>query len=857
MKKGKQQFKSPGKEAREARGILRIGVFYALLALVLAAPWFGGLYKAGNKLGFVLLSLLITAVWLGMDTRKQVGDYRLAFPTGLALVILYGVVSFRAASGNAAILGFANWLGFLALFWTWSTLGLSDREKRIVFFGITCNSVLMAVLGLAGLAGLGQALTVVQGRIATAFYYSNATASYIMVGFLVALMAAFEAPRQSWERRLYVFASLIFVAGFLHTMSRGAWLAFLLVVPLMCFSNRRLLVPYFTFLCVIGFGGAVVAAVSFTMLNPVGLSLMLAIAMGYAFLESHFSYTSPKFAYVGLFVVLCGIGTISYAYFGHNEYRVAPSPVSRRIGFIAQASPGEHGFFANLKVEGESAAALFTFFPVVEGQRGSALFVKTLGTGEHTVEEAFVVPDGVVELYLEFQVWGQGASARLADPLLRGEGTVHRLRNIPHRLLPYGLASRISQMSGASLLSDTRMIFYGDGLKLFRESPLLGRGGGAWLASYSTVQSYFYGTTQIHSDPFELLLEVGLLGLILYLIFTLGIVLKTLFSRSSYARIAAVSVLAIVVHSVGEALMGFPAIYFTMFSLLGISVVHVETGEKNHGVNKLGRYALGGGLALLGLLVLLTGTLFLAELEYAVVRDGAGQLSAIEVEKHLLRTIALNPWNAQPRVDLAKQIASRDPKAAMQLLQKAVRLEPHSTVYWYELGKLNERLGNYHEALSFQDKSLALQPMNIQSYEIKAFLAAEAALTLAPTSHEESEFFAHQVIETYGQFVSVRDNTDPNLLRRSGIPFQLSTSFNLAVGQAYVMLGEYEKAEPFVEAAVKGKGPDTVTNMALLWQAHLKELQGLQVANRNIIEALLDQEAYTVYWQRIKAAPMH
>ncbi|ADQ44960.1 O-antigen polymerase [Caldicellulosiruptor kronotskyensis 2002] len=64
-----------------------------------------------------------------------------------------------------------------------------------------------------------------------------------------------------------------------------------------------------------------------------------------------------------------------------------------------------------------------------------------------------------------------------------------------------------------------RMVFYKDGLKIFLKSPLFGYGGGAWVSLYFMYQSYLYFTTQSHNYFLQVLLDTGIVGFSILLVF--------------------------------------------------------------------------------------------------------------------------------------------------------------------------------------------------------------------------------------------------------------------------------------------------------------------------------------------------
>ena len=92
------------------------------------------------------------------------------------------------------------------------------------------------------------------------------------------------------------------------------------------------------------------------------------------------------------------------------------------------------------------------------------------------------------------------------------------------KVLPEVLRQRIGSIDLETHSVYERLTMYKDALSIWRESPLFGSGKGAWEAYYNQYQSYSYLSAQPHSYLFQLLIEVGLVGLLVIV----GLILTTL-----------------------------------------------------------------------------------------------------------------------------------------------------------------------------------------------------------------------------------------------------------------------------------------------------------------------------------------
>ena len=87
---------------------------------------------------------------------------------------------------------------------------------------------------------------------------------------------------------------------------------------------------------------------------------------------------------------------------------------------------------------------------------------------------------------------------------------------LEYKLLPGFMANRLQGLL-ANENAIQRLVFFEDGLKLFKRSPIIGLGMGAYENGIKSVQSFYYETKYAHDHYIEVLVQVGVVGLILFL----------------------------------------------------------------------------------------------------------------------------------------------------------------------------------------------------------------------------------------------------------------------------------------------------------------------------------------------------
>lgn len=150
------------------------------------------------------------------------------------------------------------------------------------------------------------------------------------------------------------------------------------------------------------------------------------------------------------------------------------------------------------------------------------------------------------------------------------------------KYIPYIVSYGLSNISIYDNSIYQRKIFYKDALKIFKESPLIGRGGNAWKTESLTVQDFKYSVKETHSYFFELLISFGIVGLSLFTI--LFIYLNVIFIKNTKKNKNNLSLLfgldLIIIHSYFfDFNMSFLIILLIVYTLSGLIVNEMKLKE--------------------------------------------------------------------------------------------------------------------------------------------------------------------------------------------------------------------------------------------------------------------------------------
>lgn len=123
----------------------------------------------------------------------------------------------------------------------------------------------------------------------------------------------------------------------------------------------------------------------------------------------------------------------------------------------------------------------------------------------------FTVADDCLVVYFNFVSKDGARLDRVAFSGPAGEGEVP----LGYKLLPGFVANRIQGLF-ANQNAIQRTVFFEDGIKLFRRSPVVGLGIGCYENGLMSVQQFFYETKYAHNHYIQAMAETGIIGLVLF-----------------------------------------------------------------------------------------------------------------------------------------------------------------------------------------------------------------------------------------------------------------------------------------------------------------------------------------------------
>ena len=478
----------------------RVGVPLILLAAVLIMDAASTLYAASGK--YALYEFL-----------KPLSAFC------LALVLLACAPGGRQSAGRwiAKVLsGFSAIAGLVSI----------DLLSTRLFSGVILDALARFAPAYGELAGVETGI-----RMTSMFGTPNVFAGVAGLGVLLSLGLA--ASSEHWAERVVQTAilyvnSLAFVLAFSIGASGSIAAAFLILLLLERRGERAglLILMGETLVCTVLSAG-VISVTSFQMWNGVQPVPLLCTALGAAALCAADKLVGQRLTRLlekrsklvpylvsGLLAVLAIFGLTAY-------HLTGPVTLEAGEGLRRAAYPGAGTYTLSAESDG-------TLNVVIESQdqRDTMMHTSAVLYSGSADAASFEVPEGSLVVYFNFSA-PEGAGLRSAS--YSGENGAGDIP-LEYMLLPGFIANRLQGL-WANENAIQRAVFFSDGLKLFRRSPVYGLGLGAFENGVKSVQPFPYVTKYVHNHYIQTLAETGLIGLTLFLLLLGGSAAAVLFER--------------------------------------------------------------------------------------------------------------------------------------------------------------------------------------------------------------------------------------------------------------------------------------------------------------------------------------
>jgi len=374
-------------------------------------------------------------------------------------------------------------------------------------------------------------------------------------------------------------------------------------------------------------------------------------------------------------------------------------------------------------------------------------------------------------------------------------------------LLPGTVKERITSLNSESTSVLSRTDFYSESLEVFRDYPLFGAGGGAWQNLYQKYQTYAYLSTQTHSYYAQVLLDVGLFGLVVLVAFLVYLFIYFIkwfnsekqenrdYNRLIYFLFAS----SLLIHSFIDFDMSFVIVGIIVFACLGamnashsFKLISTTLGEKQLKWEKL--YA----IAMFAVSILLVIASIRAVIANSQFRSAIGDMEAGASYNRIIEKVnkAINAQSNHPdyvlfKVSLLKWANQQTNNGklldeAMQLINGIKSSEPFNRQLLFEELSIHEMKGDNAAAVHLLSMRLKDFPWDIDLYDMAIRLQADLGLQERMQGVSSGDYWAN-ALELYEDLLKKNKHFMqlPEYKRMLGRSLEITPSIALSVGQIY------------------------------------------------------------------------
>ncbi|MFF2091705.1 O-antigen ligase family protein [Paenibacillus sp. NPDC058174] len=317
-------------------------------------------------------------------------------------------------------------------------------------------------------------------------------------------------------------------------------------------------------------------------------------------------------------------------------------------------------------------------------------------------------------------------------------------------LLPDKIAARFENINLQQHSVLERWTFYEDGIKVSKDYPILGAGGGGWQALYEQYQHNPYWSRQAHSYFIQTLVEVGWLGILI--LFSLLLYIYWLYIRS-YIRyperrgshlIFFIISLTLLLHSAIDFDMSYIYLNALVFISLGtmlapygkLMFINRLTDRKSTSYSKIIYSSAIGLLTLILLIASFRSVGAIRNFDQSIKKASNGQIAINELLPGLNKLIKSKPNQSVFSLTKFEVLGqaydqTQDRKyldEGIQTLKNAKKHDPYNRSILLMLNDAFQKDGNLPEQLTILDEGVSKFQWDIQFYE-KAVLANIGAMT--------------------------------------------------------------------------------------------------------------------------------
>ncbi|MGG4107924.1 O-antigen ligase family protein [Paenibacillus lautus] len=424
-------------------------------------------------------------------------------------------------------------------------------------------------------------------------------------------------------------------------------------------------------------------------------------------------------------------------------------------------------------------------------------------------------------------------------------------------ILPQNISVRLENINFNQHSVLERFTFYKDAMKVLADYPIIGAGGGAWASLYEQYQNNPYTSRQAHNFFLQYLIEVGIVGFVIFMSFILYIFYKYIRGyikgnedeRNSHF-LYLVIVLSILIHSILDFNMSYVFMGILVFLGLGgmAAVMDNKPVKKWSLKDSTARGAYSAIVGLSAILVMITSIRYVQAADSGMEARRIVQVSSSfeEIKAPLDKDLSIRPSHPDSvllTASLYQTIYKQEQdenfyNASVDLLNKALKAEPYNKsmlsrlIESYEMKQQSEQAYEVliNNAYKFKwDISWSEQIIN-KGYDLgtKALGTGDAAMK-DKYFKQATQAFAE--VQTGIQHLATLPEG-----QLQGRSFENTPDMILHAGKMYYMMNQPEQASEALKLGIQEDLSQTTQQEIVRW--YLAALQKQNLSDDALMEKL-------------------
>lgn len=367
-------------------------------------------------------------------------------------------------------------------------------------------------------------------------------------------------------------------------------------------------------------------------------------------------------------------------------------------------------------------------------------------------------------------------------------------------LLPQSMYERITSFTPDSHTVTERLTFYKDAMKMFKDHPWLGIGGGGWQYLTGQYQSYRYLAKSPHSFLLRLMVDNGILGILLfcYLVVVLVRLLIQLFRSNHTTRLEQTPIFTAVayifVHSMFDMNFSFYTMIVFVWMLLAL-LSDMESSTKQPQKTNLRWIGVVVAVA-----IALCG--FVGRFAWNYYYKTAEVLYSDREQAYLFasKAAAVDPQNssyATTKGNLAFHMAAAQTDEAQlrmyvetgeDALIKGYQSNPNDHLLIKQLAIFYVNTGRFEEGCDMVENMLLVKPLEVDSYQN----VADVYTAVAQVYQQNNDMAG---VKKAMSRLAVLDDETETYMKERNLEFSMNEHTKAAILQAETIVKQIEALE--------------------------------------------------------------